>query len=159
MRGSKILNSKWRWELEMLVVQLEWLPKVMIQYSRLRVLYYWLYSYKQNNQICNALHAYLWSCIQGQIAKTERVKLNLGTAQCSSLLWRVLSLHQDCWNSVGAQLKEVVAILSLAFLPIEAAAGFIVGDLSPIAVRLSRMQDRKSRMLHWPWVHTQFGTW
>ena len=48
------------------------------------------------NPICKSLHAYLCSCIQGQIAKTDRVKLHLGTAQCSSLQCIVLSLLKNC---------------------------------------------------------------
>jgi len=71
--------------------------------SRKGVRKYWLYSYKQKNLICETLHACLWSCIQGQIAKTDRVKLDLGTAQCCSLLCWVLSLHKYCWRSVGTQ--------------------------------------------------------
>jgi len=31
------------------------------------------------NQISETLHVYFWSCIQGEIAKTDRVKFHLGT--------------------------------------------------------------------------------
>jgi len=66
----------------------------MLQYSRLRVLNNWLYSYTQKNQICKTLHGYMWSCIQGQIAKTYYLKLNLGPVPCSWLLHNVSSLHK-----------------------------------------------------------------
>jgi len=39
--------------------------------------------------------------IQGQIAMTDCVKLNFETAQCSSLLCSVLTLHQNCLRWVG----------------------------------------------------------
>jgi len=54
------------------------------------------------NQICKTLYASLWSCKQGQVVKTDRVKLDLETAQCSLFLCSILSLHHNCWRSVGA---------------------------------------------------------
>ena len=62
-------------------------------------------------------------------------------------LCSVLSLHKHCSHSVGTQLQEADAILSLAVLPIKPADGFIVGYLRSIAIRLSKMQDQKSLML------------
>ena len=56
------------------------------------VLKYWPYSYKENDQISKTLHPYLWSWIQERIATTDRVKLLLGTAWCSSFLCSVGSL-------------------------------------------------------------------
>jgi len=156
---SKILNWIWRQAVESWVIRHDRLLKMMIQLSGLRVLKYWLYSYKQKNRICKTLHAYLWSCIQGQIGKTDRWKLHSGTAQCSSSLCSILSLHKNWWCSVGAQLKEADAILSRAFLPIQAADGFIVGYLHSIAVGLSKMQDQNSLKLHWHSVDASFVTW
>jgi len=104
MRCSTILNPTWRYELERWVIQLERLLKVTIQYSKLWVPKYWLYSYKQKNQICETLDAYLWSWIQGHIAKTDRVRLISVTIWCGSLRCSVLSPHNNCWHWVGAQL-------------------------------------------------------
>jgi hypothetical protein len=129
----------------------------MLQYSIPQVLKYWLYSYKQNNQICETLHAQLWSCIQEQIAKTDCVKLDLGIAQCSSLLCSVQYLHSNFWRSVGAQLWDVGAISSWPFLPIKPADRFIVGFLRSIAVSLCNMWDQKSLMLRWCSVDAHFG--
>ena len=121
----------------------------MLQYSRLGILTYWLYGYKQKDQICKTLNAYLWSCIKGPIAKSNRVKLDLGTPQCSILLCSVLSLHRNCWPCVGTQLEDADMISSLAFLPIITADRFIMGFLHSIPVRKSKMNDQKSLTLCW----------
>jgi len=128
MRCSTILNPTWRYELESWVIQLERLLKVTIQYSKLWVPKYWLYSYKQKNQICETLDAYLWSWIQGHIAKTDRVRLISVTIWCGSLRCSVLSPHNNCWHWVGAQLEEADAISLVVFLPVKAPAALIMGQ-------------------------------
>jgi len=59
--------------------------------------------------------------------KTDCVKLNFETAQCSSLLCSLLNLHKNFSHSMGAQLYEADAISSLAFLRITSANRIIVG--------------------------------
>jgi len=56
-------------------------------------------------QICETLHTYLWCCIQRHIAKTDHIKVNIGTIKCSSVLCSLLSPHENCWRSVGARLQ------------------------------------------------------
>jgi len=59
---------------------------------------------QQQNQICETTHTYLRCCIQGQIEKTDCIRLNSVIMRCSPLLCRLLSPNNDCWCSVGAQL-------------------------------------------------------
>jgi hypothetical protein len=87
------------------------------------------------NQICQTLHAHFWRWIQQLIAKTDSVKLQLGTAGWTFLLWSVLSLHKDWCCTLGAQLYQEDAILSVACLPITAADWLFVGYLRSILVR------------------------
>jgi hypothetical protein len=49
---------------------------------------------KAKNLICKTLQAYLWSCIERLIEKTDCVKLKLGELQCSSLLCSVPSVFK-----------------------------------------------------------------
>jgi len=103
----------------------------------------------KKNQICETLHAYLWRCIQWQIEKTDRVKLNFGTPQCSSLLCRFLSLKKNCSRSGCAQLSAGDGISSIAFSMIMAADRFCLDLLHSILLRLCTMQDKSSLMFHW----------
>jgi hypothetical protein len=48
---------------------------------------------------------------------------------------------------VGAELSELDAISSVAFLPLKAADKFIVGYPRSIAITLSKMQDQESLTL------------
>ena len=75
------------------------------------------------------------------------------------MLCGVLSLHKNCWRSVGAQLWEADMISSLAFVPIKAADGIIVGYVHSFPARLTKMQDQTSWMLRWLSVVAHFGTW
>jgi len=56
---------------------------------------------------------------------------------------------KKCWHSIDAHFQEVVAISSLAFLPIQAANIMIMGVCQFTALELSKMQDKKSLTLHW----------
>ena len=51
------------------------------------------------------------------IERTDRVKLNVGTAQCTSLLCTSLHRQKDCLRSVRAQLYKVDMIWLVVFLP------------------------------------------
>jgi len=100
-------------------------------------------------QICETLHTYLWCCIQRHIAKTDHIKVNIGTIKCSSLLCSLLSPHENCWRSVGARLQEADAISSLAFWHINTADRLIMVWRLSTAFGLFTMQDQDSFTCCW----------
>lgn len=92
--------------------------------------------------ICETLHEYLSSCIRGQIDKTDRMKLNFGSAQSTSLLCSLESLHRRFWQSMGAQLKETDMVSSIVFVAFNTATLLSVCLQHSIAIRVSKMQDQ-----------------
>jgi hypothetical protein len=84
----------------------------MLQYSRLWVPTYWLYSYKKYNQVWKTLHAYLRSCIQRQITNTHDVKLVLATVPtCWNSSGLGLELEPNCWNGFTTCKPRTVAFV------------------------------------------------
>jgi len=79
------------------------------------------------------------------VANTLNMYNNVTKSLCNYLTYKT----EQCWCSVDSHVQEIVAMLSLTFLPIRAANTFNTHYSNQVTDSLPDLQNEKSLMLCW----------